>query len=228
MRTTYAPAALLVGLLAIGATAAFAEVADEMKYLGYSSELSGYATTSLAKTHKIPPGQTTPPGLDSARNDIDEPTAVTEQLAELGRSRNLTPGTPDKSGELNTTLKGYWETMSGRSLPFPKTLTPEFKNSLKDRIKQALDAAGYTVKQLDLIDAPPNMGTPRARAVVRVTRELKTQNGYAEIQQNLGEIKQLCLTAGTVDGMPFLTELTSFVAENPRNKYYYEKTVLNP
>ncbi|MBF0499560.1 MAG: hypothetical protein HQM09_05480 [Candidatus Riflebacteria bacterium] len=218
--------ALLVGLLVTGSTSAFAEVTAEMKYLGYSDELASYAVDRLGGTHKVQPTEPTPPAPASA--DIDESTAVTEQLAELGRSRNMTPATPDTSADVKTRLGNYWGDIASRSSVDSRMLAPEFKKYLKDCINKALVGAGYDIRQLDLIDAPPNLGTPRVRGVVRVTRPLKTKNAYNEIQNNLGEIKQLCITAGTVDGMCFLCELTSFVTEDPRNKYYYEKAVLNP
>ncbi|MBI3039630.1 hypothetical protein HYY75_11410 [bacterium] len=63
---------------------------------------------------------------------------------------------------------------------------------------------------------------------MRVVRPLTTANGYQEIQSSLSEIKTLCLGVSTIDGVRYLNELTTFIAENPRNKYFYEKTILNP
>jgi len=82
--------------------------------------------------------------------------------------------------------------------------------------------------QLSLVDLPEGSLKNTLRAIVRVTRPLKTRNSYKEIQSSLAEIKKLCMEAGTIDGVVYLSEMTTFVAENPRNNYYYEKTILNP
>ena len=63
------------------------------------------------------------------------------------------------------------------------------------------------------------------RAVVRVVKPMK-RGSYSEVQTRLNDIKEICTKAATIDGHCMLSEMTTFVAENPKNNYYYEKTIL--
>lgn len=205
--------------------AGFAAVEDELKYLGYSSELSDMANDAYAKTHKEAPAT---PEVVKAPTIMDEADAVKEQLAELGRSRSLTPETSVNSEESQTKLDAFWNKMAvGKSEPIV-IMQEELRTQLRDALTQALVSSGYEIKQLDLIDSPSNLGNPQVRAVIRVVKPIKTKDSYREIQNNLAQIKDSCLQAGTIDGVQYLSELTTFIAVNPKNKYYYEKTVLNP
>ena len=107
-------------------------------------------------------------------------------------------------------------------------MTEAFKQDLQKRMTDALTGAGYTVKQLTLLDMPANLGVPQARAVIRVVRPIKTKNPYREIQNSLAEVKTSCLNAATIEGVLYPGEMTTFLAENPQNNYFYEKTILNP
>ncbi len=219
----------LIGLAMLVPAGLQASTSDELKYLGYSDEISQDAMKEFRKTHSVPQGDTSPFGSKREPPYLDDVEAVQEQLTELGRSRSLTSETQDKSLEVKAKLDEYWAKMdvSGKQTE-TIFLTAEMKEQIKSRLAQVLADSGYTVKQLDLVDMPSNLGNGQVRAIVRVVKPLKTNHGYREIQNNLGEIKQRCIEAGTVDGILYLSELTTFIAENPRNNYYYEKTVLNP
>lgn len=206
--------------------------AEEMKYLGYSDEITNFTQDQVVKTHRAEPE--TPPAaaqpLPPVRSDraYEEATAVQEQLTELGKARSLSAETPDRSQEVKQRLDTYWQDMNAGEAAKVQVLSEAFKNELKGRLGQALQGAGYAIRRLDLVDLPPNLGTPQVRAVIRLVKPLKNPNGYQEIQQNLGEVKDICNQVGNVNGINYLGELSTFVAENPRNQYYYEKTILHP
>jgi hypothetical protein len=214
---------VVVGLLTVG-TGFAGTMEDDLRYLGYSSELTDLARRGHADSHKK--AALTPPVLESF--PMSEADAVTEQLAELGRTRSLQADMPGQSDQLRDKLDGYWSRMSPDGRGGMRFLTPEFKNELKTRLANILEQRGFAIRQLELIDMPANLGIPQARAVIRAVRPLKTKNDYKEIQNNLAEIKQVSLEATTIDGVLYLSELTTFVAENPRNQYYYERTILIP
>jgi len=219
-------------LLVITAAIAFcpvtgsAAVEDELRYLGYSGEIASMANESYKRTHKEP----TPAPEAAAANPtiLDEADAVKEQLAELGRTRSLTPQTPVASDESKNKLDAFWKQMATPKAETAAPMSDELRARLRDALTQALTGAGYDIKQLDLIDTTPNMDNPQVRAVARVVKPVTSKDSYREIQNNLAQIKDMCLQAGTIDNVQYLSELTTFIAVNPRNKYYYEKTVLNP
>ena len=62
----------------------------------------------------------------------------------------------------------------------------------------------------------------------RLTMYQNKQTTLEEKQTALGEVKTKCIDATTIDGILYLSEMTTFLAENPRNNYFYEKTILNP
>ncbi|HOT29951.1 MAG TPA: hypothetical protein PLU72_17375 [Candidatus Ozemobacteraceae bacterium] len=217
---------LVIAAAALCPMAGFAAVEDELKYLGYSSELTDMANDAYSKSHKeAPKAPETPLKAPSV---MDEADAVKEQLAELGRSRSLTPETPVTSAESKTRLDAFWKKMSPEAASPVVAMPEDLRAQLREALTQTLNTAGYEINQLDLIDAPSNLGNPQVRAVIRVVKPLQTKDSYREIQNNLAQIKDACLQAGTIDGILYLSELTTFIAVNPKNKYYYEKTVLNP
>jgi hypothetical protein len=110
--------------------------------------------------------------------------------------------------------------------PYEPALSDELRSEILAGMREALVLNDFDIKQLELLDLPEGSHKDRFRAVVRVTRPLKTKNSYEEIQQNLAEIRQLCAQAATIEGVNYLSELTTFVAENPKNRYYYAKTIL--
>ncbi len=223
---------ILIAVLALNVSPVWSAGRDELKYLGYSDEIANFSEEQVRATHKgeteAPPTAAQP--LPKVRSDraYEEATAVQEQLTELGKTRALTAETPDRSQEVKERIGTYWQGMTTDETAKAQVLSEEFKNELKRKLETALQEAGYAIRRLDLVDLPPNLGTPQVRAVIRVVRPLKTNNGYQEIQKNLGQVKDICNVVGSVNGINYLGELSTFVAENPRNQYYYEKTILNP
>jgi hypothetical protein len=214
--------------LVLSPAASYGALEDEMKYLGYSNEITDYTKENLAKTHSIAPGKENPLGEPAVSPEMKEANAVQEQLTELGRTRSLTPETPLSVEEARGKLETFWKDMAPVTPPTAPLMSDEQKAFLKDRLTRALMDNGYEVTQMDLIDMPANLGNPQVRAVIRAIRPLKSKDEYREIRNNLGQIKDLGIQAATIDGVLYLSELTTFFAENPRNKYYYAKTILNP
>jgi len=197
---------------------AFATEGD-LKYLGYSKEMIDEAVAISGMTPVKSP--------EIAPDDRDEATQVQEQLYELGRTRSLSSNLEDRSENIRDEVLSYWEHMSpnaGKAEP----LSDELKQALAANLRTALENKGYSISQLDLLDLPEGSLHNKLRAVIRVSRDLKTRNSYQEIQGNLAEVKQICCEAATIEGYNYLSELTTFVAENPKNNYYYEKTILKP
>ncbi len=218
----------LVALVVCQPVSLLGAAADDMEYLGYSKELREFVTEQVKKTHAQPKSGAAPLGMAPETGPIDEADAVQEQLTELGRSRSLTPESELAAEQSKARLDEFWTRMGIQPTRDAVTLNDEQKAFLKNRIKTQLEGVGYQVKQVDLIDVPANLGIPQVRGVVRVVRPLTTKNGYREIQNNLAQVKDLCLKAASDDGTQYLCELTTFIAENPKNNYYYEKTILNP
>lgn len=197
---------------------AFATEGD-LKYLGYSQEIIDEAVNISGMTPVKSP--------EIAPDNSDEATQVKEQLYELGRTRSLSANLEDRSENIRDEVLSYWEHMSPDATK-AEPLSDELKQALAASIRTALESKGYTISQLDLLDLPEGSLHNKLRAVIRVSRNLKTRNSYNEIQGNLAEIRQLCSEAATIEGYTYLAEMTTFVAENPKNNYYYEKTILKP
>ncbi len=210
---------VLMAASAITATCAYASPEGDLKYMGYSQEM---VSEVLSATGCEPAKPET-----AADSEQDEADSNLEQLTELGVTRSLTPTLEDRSGAIRDEILTYWDKMS----PAANNVQPisaETRAMIETNIRTALESAGYSIVQLSLVDLPEGSLKNMLRAIVRATRPLKTRNSYKEIQGNLAEIKKLCMEAGTIDGIVYLSEMTTFVAENPRNNYYYEKTILNP
>ncbi len=210
---------VLMAASAITATCAYASPEGDLKYMGYSQEM---VSEVLSATGCEPAKPET-----AADSEQDEADSNLEQLTELGVTRSLTPTLEDRSGAIRDEVLTYWDKMS----PAANNVQPisaETRAMIETNIRTALENAGYSIVQLSLVDLPEGSLKNMLRAIVRATRPLKTRNSYKEIQGNLAEIKKLCMEAGTIDGIVYLSEMTTFVAENPRNNYYYEKTILNP
>jgi hypothetical protein len=216
---------LSLGLLIPAGTMASDSLVGDLEYLGYSSEIRDFARDKLTAVRI--PAQPSPRIPEKTHQELlqEEATAVQEQLTELAHTRSLTANSPINTQEAKEKLDSYWATMKPQAPLVRDELDPALKNEIRERIHQALQTAGYDVKQLELVDLP---NAPQVRAIVRVVKPLTTRNTYKEIQQNLYDAKRVSLEAATIDGVPYLSELTTFVAENPKNRYYYEKTILNP
>lgn len=158
---------------------------------------------------------------------LSEVDAVQEQLTELGRTRSMTAYQPLHSEMIRDNIDSFW--MAMRSTPDPDaTMSDALRQKLHENIETALGQAGYEIKQLTLLPLPANLGIPQLKAVIRVVRPLRGKDPYREMQKNLAEIKDLCLRTTTIDGICYLGEMTTFLAENPNNNYFYEKTILIP
>ena len=96
---------------------------------------------------------------------------------------------------------------------------------IKSNIAKALTDNGYKIVQLDILPVAEYSTKNAVRAVVRVTKPMKS-GSYNEVQGRLSSIKDICMNAATIDNHCMLSEMTTFIAENPKNKYYYEKTIL--
>lgn len=210
---------ILMAASAITATCAYASPEGDLKYMGYSQEMVSEVLSATGCEPAKPEA--------AAVTEENEADSNLEQLNELGVTRSLTPTLEDRSGAIRDEVLTYWDKMS----PAANNVQPissETRMLIEANIRTSLETAGYSIVQLSLVDLPEGSLKNMLRAIVRVTRPLKTRNSYKEIQGNLAEIKKLCMEAGTIDGVVYLSEMTTFVAENPRNNYYYEKTILNP
>jgi hypothetical protein len=206
-----------------------ADPQDDMRYWGYSSEIIKDARKAINDTHVMSsPQALVQPGVEAAQPQ-DEATAVQQQLTELGRTRSLHPETPLTVVDVKHRLDNYWDKMGtgSRRVEGPILSSTE-RDEIVARIQAALESKGYSVGRLELIDTPANLGQPQARAWIRAARPLKTKDPYREAQTNLAEIKTTTLSAATKDGICPLSEMTIFIAEDPRSRNYYEKTILLP
>lgn len=210
---------ILMAASAITATCAYASPEGDLKYMGYSQEM---VSEVLSATGCEPAKPET-----AAATEQNEADANLEQLTELGVTRSLTPTLEDRSGAIRDEVLTYWDKMSPAASNV-QPISSEIRALIEANVRTALETAGYSIVQLSLVDLPEGSLKNTLRAIVRATRPLKTRNSYKEIQGNLAEIKKLCMDAATIDGVVYLSEMTTFVAENPRNNYYYEKTILNP
>ncbi len=209
---------LLLAASALSAACVYASPEGDLKYMGYSNEMVNEVLTSIGCE---------PASAKSTGSELEEADSNLQQLTELGVTRSLTPNLEDRSGTIRDEVLTYWDRMNP-STENIQPIDPETRALIEAGIRQSLEAAGYSIVQLSLLDLPEGSQQNTLRAVVRATRPLKTRNAYKEIQASLAEIKQICTEAATVDGVNYLSEMTTFVAENPRNNYYYEKTILRP
>jgi hypothetical protein len=225
MRRNLLSTGLILSLLA--AVPAIGSTKGDMEFLGYSEEMM-QDTMGIIETNGDIDSEDAKLDLDPVKTgedeDLDEATALQKQLTELANSRSIRADLADRSLEIKSKIGNYWNKMNpNQGMP---ALSDELRSQILAGISEALTLNGYEIVQLELLDLPEGSNQDKLRAVVRTTRPLKTRNSYKEIQQNLAEIKAICTQAATIDGNAYLSELTTFVAENPKNKYYYEKTIL--
>ncbi len=211
---------LKLAFIAIGMAASSTAWATEgdLKFLGYSDELINEVAQATGME---------PISEKSKLTQADDVNSTVEQLSELGKTRAISPSFEGRSEDIRDEVLTYWDKMSpgaGRNPP----LSDEIKAQLSDSIRKALEENKYQIIQLDLVDLPEGSLHNTLRAVIRVTRPVESRNPYKEIQGYLAEIKKICTEAATIDGVCYLSEMTTFVAENPKNNYYYEKTILKP
>ncbi|GAB4283431.1 MAG: hypothetical protein Kow0029_29550 [Candidatus Rifleibacteriota bacterium] len=208
-------------------SSAYSSPTGDLEYLGYSEDI----LKEIKNEVEISDITANEEGCEIedaklATDDIDEAASTQEQLFELANTRAIRADMNDRSLQIKTKIDNFWEKMHPKASD--QELTDEIRAQLNSKLHETLTLNGFTVVQLELLDLPEGSLKDKFRAVVRVTRPLKTRNSYKEIQENLVEIKKLCSQAAFIDGKNYLSELTTFVAENPKNKYYYEKTILTP
>ncbi len=219
---------LKTGFLALAAFCgtsmiSFADTCDDLKFLGYSKNITDEISQTLKET-----GIAEPDVKILSENDdraLTEVEAVHEQLFELGVTRGLSAQSADQSERLQQELNTFWDEVE--TTKSPEKVSAAVKQQIYNNILTDLNKAGYNVLRLEILDLPEGNSDNQIRAIVRAVKPLRTKKSYLEIQKNLSEMKKICVNSATIGGMPYLSELTSFVAENPRNKYYYEKTILN-
>lgn len=164
--------------------------------------------------------------LNAENADISEVDSTVEQLKELGVSRSITSANVDRSAEVKAKNEVFWNEINSRLQKIEGVVvSEETKQYIKNSIAKTLTANGYKIVQLEIIPLAEGSTKNAVRALVRVVKPMKT-GSYKEIQASLAIIKDLCLKAATVDGNCMLSEMTTFIAENPKNNYYYEKTIL--
>lgn len=194
-----------------------------LKYMGYSDEvvkainedigLINYAELNRARTKD--------------EEYLSEVDSTVEQLKELAVSRSISHLEADRSAAVKRKNEEFWKDIHAK-LAKEETgvvVSDETKALIKNNIQRALTREGYKIIQLDIIPLSETSKKNAVRAVVRVVKPFKT-GGYKEVQSRLGNIKDICCKAATINGDCMLSEMTTFVAENPKNNYYYEKTIL--
>lgn len=217
-----------------------ARLLDDMKYLGYSDPFIQEATSLFDKT----PTQSEPACSKQDKHDKQVHTPrhprescpeyieagyVQEQLYELGKVRSLEPWHDVSSKELQIRLEDFWAGLASRTGTKERRLSEHFTNQLKNKMVRALEKAGYEVQKLRLKEVfSEEYPGGLLRALVRVTKPLRPGDEYNQIMSNLEEVKQICVRQATINGNLYLAQLTTFVAENPRNRYHYVKTILRP
>ena len=159
--------------------------------------------------------------------NISEVESTVEQLKELGVSRSLSENMKDRSEIVREKNAEFWSRIRNREVEQPKNVvvSEETKALIKSNIAKALTDNGYKIVQLDILPVAEYSTKNAVRAVVRVTKPMKS-GSYNEVQGRLSSIKDICMNAATIDNHCMLSEMTTFIAENPKNKYYYEKTIL--
>jgi hypothetical protein len=210
---------LAVGLLlSVNCYADYPEA--NLDYMGYGEEMIDLVDEEI--------------GLFSPEDDeeeekaeISEVESTVEQLKELGVSRSLSENMKDRSEMVREKNAEFWRRIGNREVEQPKNVvvSEETKALIKSNIAKALTDNGYKIVQLDVLPVAEYSTKNAVRAVVRVTKPMKS-GSYNEVQSRLNSIKEICMNAATIDDHCMLSEMTTFIAENPKNKYYYEKTIL--
>ena len=201
--------------------ASYAEYPEEnLSFLGYGDEMIDLVDEEIGLTDYDD-------DEDDEEDEFDEVDSTVEQLKELGVSRSINENFKIRSRELRKKNMEFWTKVSSR-IDQEETgvvVSEETKATIKSNIEKALTDNGYKIVQLDIIPLSENSTKNAVRAVVRVVKPMKT-GSYNEVQSRLNSIKEMCTKAATIDGQCMLSEMTTFIAENPRNNYYYEKTIL--
>ena len=210
---------LAVGLLlSVNCYADYPEA--NLDYMGYGEEMVDLVDEEI--------GLFVPEDDEEEDNkNISEVESTVEQLKELGVSRSLSENMKDRSEIVREKNAEFWSRIRNREVEQPKNVvvSEETKALIKSNIAKALTDNGYKIVQLDILPVAEYSTKNAVRAVVRVTKPLKS-GSYNEVQGRLSSIKDICMNVATIDNHCMLSEMTTFIAENPKNKYYYEKTIL--
>ncbi|MDD3001111.1 MAG: hypothetical protein PHF29_05090 [Candidatus Riflebacteria bacterium] len=195
---------------------------DKATELGYSSEIINEVRLINDKSHK----NEIDVNLSEKENSkiYSESDAVQEQLTELGYTRGLISCQPSNTREVRSDVLEYWS-RNGIKNKEIIPLDPALAASVESNIKNALNNNGYSIIKFELL---PTVFPNIMRGDIRVVRAIKSKYAYNEIQENLAQVKDICLKAATIGTTCHLSEMTTFIVENPRNNYYYEKTILHP
>ena len=215
---------IVIGLAAVGLLLSASCYADypqaDLNYIGYGDEMIDLIDEEIGlfsyKDEK-----------EVEEDEIGEVDTTGEQLKELGVSRSLTENMKDRSESVREKNAEFWRRIGKREVEEPKNVvvSEETKALIKSNIAKALSDNGYKIVQLEVLPVAEYSTKNAVRAVVRVTKPMKT-GSYNEVQARLNSIKDICMNAATIDEHCMLSEMTTFIAENPKNKYYYEKTIL--
>jgi hypothetical protein len=209
-----------LGVLFLSSTLAYAangELTSKITNLGFSSELvSELNNTNLELTDKVSPT------TFQTKRDITEADAVQEQLTQLGNTRNLSSIQQLNAEEIRLRVSKYWSKNGIRAAEI-KPVKHELMQEVQSAIRTGLEAQGYGILKLVL---EPTSVENVMRGDIRVERRVVPGTAYRQIQGNLAEVKEICLESATIKGVCYLSEMTTFIVENPQNKYYYERTIL--
>ena len=210
-----------IAICLLASTTCFAEYPEaNLVDIGYSDELIDVVDEEIGLTYIDEDD-------DDDEEELSEVDSTVEQLKELGVSRSITENRRIQSQALREKNEAFWNRVRGKSEQETKgvIVSEETKALIKSNISDALTSKGYKIVQLDIIPLAEYSTKNAVRAVVRVVKPMK-RGSYNEVQTRLNEIKDICMTAATINGHCMLSEMTTFVAENPKNNYYYEKTIL--
>ena len=194
----------------------YAGARNDLKHLGYSNSL-------ISEFDKDFITDTSEEAIPQAPKD--EADSLQQQLVELAATRDISAEQKSRSGIIRSKIENYWSMVkpSIHNTPVPMSI----KQQIAYRIRNDLTNAGYTIVYLKILDLPENNPEYKVKAIIRAFKPMVTKNKYKEIQKNLAEINSICKNASTIQNHMFLSEMTTFIAENPENKYYYAKTILN-
>ena len=249
MKLKYIVYLLVIGLLF--SRASFAEFPEgDLNYLGYSDEMTEFVDEELGLTSPDVEEEDDEEDDDedicvyitddedeensnifSHRNQInrlkEEVDSTVEQLKELGVSRSLKSDMKDQSVKVRNKNSNFWNSIKEKG-DFQANSSPvseKTKNQIKNNISKALTDNGFKIVRLDIYSLPEYSTKNAVRAVIKRVKPMKS-GSYNEVQNMLNNIKEICLKAATINNHQMLSEMTTFIAENPKNKYYYEKTIL--
>ncbi len=186
--------------------------------LGFSNEIiNELNNTNINKTSTI---------NEAARINeekfMTEADSLQEQLTQLGYTRNITSIQALNAENIRKNINKYWS-RQGLQAKEIQPVEPELMSRVAANIERALTSKNYKIIKLEL---KPTTVKNLMRGDIRVARKVKFGTAYKQIQNNLTEVKKTCLESATIEGICYLSEMTTFIVENPRDQHYYERTIL--